>query len=74
MGVKPDGLNLSMADLIVNMKMDEMIDKSGHDMTAQSYVLMHDGQFVGFSTKNGIALEGSQKIQEQNIQDEIELN
>ncbi len=65
MGVKPDGLNLSMSDLIVNMRMDQLIKQSGHDMTAQSYVLMHDGNLVGFSTANGVKLEEQREVKMQ---------
>ncbi|MEG1500098.1 MAG: hypothetical protein RR400_03430, partial [Clostridia bacterium] len=52
LGVKPEGLNLSLSDILTNMFLDKLIKDNGKNIEAESLVLMHDGSLISFSTNN----------------------
>lgn len=52
LGVKPNGLNLSLADIYACQYLDGIVKKTGKNISVQSVVLMHDGTLVAFSTQN----------------------
>ena len=64
LGVKPQGLNLSVADIYAQMYVDKLIKDNGKNITAQSTVLMHDGSLVSFSTQQGLALTEDIKLKQ----------
>lgn len=56
LGVKPDGLNISLADIYANMYLDNMLKEHALPQIAESVILMHDGRVVSFATSKGIVL------------------
>ena len=71
-GVKPNGLNLSLSDIYAQMYLEMIISANNPNLTSQSLVLMHTGELVAFSTKNGVKLEHYKKLeQNKNTQDEF---
>lgn len=63
LGVKPDGLNLSLSDIYANQYLDMLCKKFGKEEIApESTVLMHDGTLISFSTKNGVRLTSEHKL------------
>lgn len=66
MGVQPNGLNLSLADIHVLMYLEEKAREMGKNIDFSSVVLMHDGTLATFSLKNGTTLESIRKIELEN--------
>lgn len=74
LGVKPNGLNLSLSDLYAQMYLEMLINKHNSNITAESLVLMHTGDLIAFSTQNGVQLSGSKTIEPlATAEDEIEM-
>lgn len=72
LGVKSEGLNLSLSDLYAQMYLDNLIARNNPSLTSQSIVLMHTGNLVAFSTQNGVNLDCHQKLeQNKNAQEEF---
>lgn len=62
-GVKPNGRNISIADLYANMYADMLVKKYNKNIKIESHILMHSGELVTFSTRDGIVLEDVKHIQ-----------
>lgn len=62
LGVKPNGLNLSLSDLYAQMYLEMLIKKHNSNIKTESLVLMYTGDLIAFSTKNGVQLNGSKTI------------
>lgn len=68
-GIKPQGLNISIADVYVNQYVENLAKKLGKDLNIESTILMHDGSLISFSTSNGLALNNHIQLQRnKNIQ------
>ena len=65
-GVKPNGLNISIADVYAEQYLEMLIKKYGKEISAGSTILMHDGSLISFCTKNGLTLTNEQKIENAN--------
>ena len=63
LGIKPDGLNLSLADVNIQLVVDNAIKKMGKNVSLESVVLMHDGSLVSFSTNNGLTLTHESQLE-----------
>lgn len=63
LGVKPNGLNISLADIYANMYLDNMLRELGLPEVAESIILMHDGRVVSFTTNKGVALTGNSMLE-----------
>lgn len=63
LGVKPNGLNLSLSDIYAQMYLEMLINKHNSNITAESLVLMHTGDLIAFSAQNGVQLNGSKTIE-----------
>ncbi len=62
-GVKPNGRNISIADLYANMYVDMLVKKYNKNIKTESHILMYTGELVTFSTRDGIVLEDVKHIQ-----------
>lgn len=62
-GVKPDGLNLSLADVAGVAAIDRYFIQVGKDVVPESTILMHDGSLVSFSTRDGLQLTSQLNLQ-----------
>lgn len=62
-GVKPDGLNLSLADVAGVAAIDRYFTQVGKDVVPESTILMHDGTLVSFSTRGGLQLTSQRNLQ-----------
>lgn len=62
-GVKPDGLNLSLADVAGVAAIDQYFKQVGKDVVPESTILMHDGSLVSFSTRDGLKLTSQLNLQ-----------
>lgn len=62
-GVKPDGLNLSLADVAGVATIDRYFRQVGKDVVPESTILMHDGSLVSFSTRDGLQLTSQLNLQ-----------
>lgn len=56
LGIKPNGLNISLADIYANMYLNKMLKEHNLPQIAESIILMHDGKVVSFATDDGIVL------------------
>lgn len=56
-GVKPEGLNLSLADVYACQYLDVLAKRTGKKINVQSVVLMHDGTLVAFSNNEKPSLD-----------------
>ncbi len=63
LGIQPNGLNISLADIYANMYLDMLLKKYCLPQVAESIILMHDGRVVSFNTKNGINLTGNDTLE-----------
>ena len=63
MGVKPDGLNISIADIYAQQYLEMLVEKYGKDIETESTILMHDGKLISFETKDGVKLTSQQEIE-----------
>lgn len=70
LGVKPQGLNISVSDLYAQMYLEGLVKQSGKNISTQSTILMHDGALVSFSTQNGINLTENKKLERSQIKEE----
>lgn len=62
LGVKPSGLNISLADIYANLYLDNMLKEHGLPQIAESVILMHDGNVISFTTNDGIVLTGNDSL------------
>ncbi|MBE5746205.1 MAG: hypothetical protein E7359_02840 [Clostridiales bacterium] len=61
--IKPNGLNLSLSDIFVNLYLEMLVEKRNNNISVQSVVLMHDGTLLSFSTKDKVSLDSLEKLE-----------
>lgn len=61
-GVKPDGLNLSLADVYATMYLDNLAKKHNKKINTEAMVLLHNGTLLTFSTANGVQLRSDKVL------------
>lgn len=64
LGVKKDGLNLSLADIYANIYLENLQSKHNTNVYCQSMVLMHDGTLLTFQTKPYLQITDNQNIKQ----------
>lgn len=62
LGVRPDGLNISLADVNTQFVVGNQIKNMGKNIQFESVILMHDGSLVSFSMDNGLNLTCNKQI------------
>jgi len=68
LGVKPDGLNISLQDVYTQKVVEDQIKSLGKNISLESVILMHDGTLVSFNTKNGLTLTHESHLERQKEQ------
>lgn len=68
LGVQPDGLNISLADIYAGQYLQMLVEKYGKNIETESTILMFDGMLISFSTKNGITLTEESSLKQENIE------
>lgn len=63
LGVLPNGLNISLADIYASQYLQMLAEKYAKDIETESTILMFDGTLISFSTKNGVVLTSENKLE-----------
>ena len=65
LGVKPNGLNISLADVYAEQYLENLVQKYQKDISCESSILMHDGTLICFSSQNGLVLTNEQTLDQE---------
>ena len=65
LGVKPNGLNISLADVYATQYLQMLAEKYGKDISTESVILMYDGTLISFTTNNGITLTSERNLEQE---------
>jgi len=71
LGVQPNGLNISLADIYAGQYLQMLVEKHGKEIDTESTILMFDGTLISFSTNKGITLTNEVQIEKIEQQEQI---
>lgn len=63
LGVQPNGLNISLADIYAGQYLQMLAEKYGKEIDTESTILMYDGTLISFTTQNGITLTSERNLE-----------